>query len=512
MAFMTDEQRYKSIEDDDGKYKLPVKTGLKTDAEKAKDQEILQRYKAIGKAPAEKTGWKMELPELDPNLKSTFNLNWRGAYENENGEKLSPNIEDAKKLDQYILNKLKSDNIGRVARDMRLYNPNTESWSEFIKSDSGQKFMMRYMADRQNYQRNEALKEIWNDGTAAGKIVDFMLPVSKEYAKNHYNDEDFSIAGPLAADIATNLVMAGPAALPSKVAKPLSKPLISSVYGNVAAPAITEAGNVIYNDESVPEAFVRTLEGAAINIGTPRVLEGTMSWAGRGLPTREGRRTVQKMIDDAANKAAAVQSEIRKGKPYSLNSSVDDMPLEFKAQTKDGNKFYSSDPAKSNERWNTARTYTSVKDMPAEAVTLDEMAQLKQGLPFVRGKSGKSKFANTVKELQDEGSELFQDELVLRKAAALAKDGDLRNLTPAELRQLGFPDKESFMNYLIRTFKNNLPSTASTYLTNAAGRPEFGRQAGPISNINRLFGTDFFQKDEDDPNEIIERVFGTTSK
>lgn len=508
MAFMTDEEYNKSIEEDNGKYKSPSKNSLKTDTEKAEEEAILKRFKAIGKAPAENTSWKMELPELDPNLKSNFNFNWQGAYENERGEKLSPNIEDAKKLDQYILNKLNSDNIAKVAYDMHLYNPNTESWSDFIQSDSGKQFMMRYMADRNNYQQNEALKEIWNDGTAAGKVVDFMLPVSKEYAKNHYNDEDFSIAGPLAADIAANLVMAGPAALPAKVAKPLSRPLISTVYGNVAAPAITETGNVIYNDESIPEAFARTLEGTFVNIGTPKILEGTLSWAGRGLPTVEGKRTVQKMIDEAANKAAKVQDDIRKGKPYSLNTSVDDVPLEFKAQSNDGTKFYSSDPVKSNERWNPTRTYASVNDMPIEAVTLDEMAQLKQGLPFVRGKAGNSKFANTVKELQDEGSELFADELVLKKAAALAKDGDLRNLTPVELRQLGFPDKESFMNYLVRTIKMKAPSTLTTYLTNAAGRPEFGRRAGPIRNINAMFGTNFFQKDAED-QDLIQKVFGT---
>ena len=91
------------------------------------------------------------------------------------------------------------------------------------------------------------------------------------------------------------------------------------------------------------------------------------------------------------------------------------------------------------------------------------------------------------------------------------KNGDLRDLSPYELRQLGFPDKESFMNWLIRSFKNNTPETVKTYLTNASGRPEFGREAGPIENINRIFGTSFFQKDktgEEKQKSRIQRILG----
>ena len=45
-------------------------------------------------------------------------------------------------------------------------------------------------------------------------------------------------------------------------------------------------------------------------------------------------------------------------------------------------------------------------------------------------------------------------------------------------------------------------------MTNAAGRPEFGRRAGPIRNINYLLGTNFFQKEKDTPEGKIERIFG----
>ena len=430
-------------------------------------------------------------------------------------EKLRPTEADAKKLQDFINSNLNTDdNLQKIAYDLHMYNPNTMKWSDFINSEQGTEFK-KYLEDVRKAQTEQAVQDVWegkDDKTlldkAGTKAVNFMLPVSKEYAKKHYNDKDFSIAAPLATDVAANLVMTGPGALPVKAMK---RPLISSVYGNVAAPAITEAGNVIFNDESIPEALARTVEGAAINIGTPQVLEGTLSWAGRGLPTKGNKRSVQKMIDEAANKAAKVQDDIAKGKPFPYNEG---QPIEFSQLNKDGKnvyeKFYSSDVPTSQKN-RPSRKFESVKDMPEEAVTREEFSQLKQGLPFLRGKEGNSKFANTLKEIQDAGKEYLQDDLVVKKATALAKDGDLRNLTPSELRQLGFADKESFMNYLIRTIRTKAPSTFTSYAANAAGRPEFGRRAGPIRNINYLLGTNLFGKDEsaaEKQKSRIERLLG----
>lgn len=459
--------------------------------------------------------------------KGGFDFNWRNAYENVKNEKLRPTEADAKKLQDFINSNLydvnDDTNLQQIAYNLHMYNPNTMKWSDFITSEQGTEFQ-KYLDDVRKSQTEKAVEDIWSGkddktlyekfGTAA---VNFMLPVSKEYAKKHYNDEDFSLTGPLVADAAANLVMAGPgmleASLPAKygvpVARVMNRPLISTVYGNVAAPAITETGNVIYNDESIPEALARTAEGTAINIGTPRALEGTLSWVGRGLPTKEGKRTVQKMIDEAANKAAKVQDEIRKGKPYPTTIEGQPGPIEFTQFTKDGYKYYSSDVPTSQQ--NSSNKYESIQDIPDETVTFDEMTQKDLGLPFLRNKDGKSKFSKVLKIFQDTGSEELKDELLFRKATALAKDGDLRNLTPVELRQLGFADKESFMNYLIRTIKMNTPSTLSSYITNAAGRPEFGRRAGPIRNINYLLGTDLFGKDEtaaEKQKSRIQRILG----
>lgn len=455
--------------------------------------------------------------------KGGFNFNWRNAYENVKNEKLRPTEADAKKLHDFINSNMYNVNddvnLQQIAYNLHMYNPNTMNWTDFINSDQGAEFK-KYIDDVRKAQTEKAVEDIWSGkedktlydkfGTAA---VNFMLPVSKEYAKNHYNDEDFSLTGPLMTDAAANLVMAGPGAaeaLPAKVgvpvAKVMNKPLISTIYGNVAAPAITETGNVIYNDESIPEAIARTVEGTAINIGTPRILESVLSSAGRGLPVGES-RTVQKMIDEATNKANKTLDDIQKGKPF----AVTEQPGKNWFLSKDKNDVMTMyTPDDTHVPDSPLTKFKSIKDMPSEAVTYDEYLQMLHNIPFSRGRLGNSLTADIIKEAQELNEEEL-NQLLIKKAQSLAKDGDLRNLTPVELRQLGFADKESLMNYLIRNIKMMMPSTFSTYMTNAAGRPEFGREAGPIENINRLLGTSLFKKDNTDEEKQksrIERLLG----
>lgn len=460
--------------------------------------------------------------------KGGFKFNWRDAYEQSKGEKLRATEADAKKLQEFInSNMFNVDDdikLQQIAYNLHMYNPNTMTWSDFINSEQGEEFK-KYLEDVGKAQTEKAVEDIWeskDDKSFGDKFstaaVNFMLPVSKEYAKNHYNDEDFSIAGPLMTDAAANLVMTGPSAvtkpLPIKAAtnvkKVLNVPLVSFLYGNVAAPTITETGNAIFNNESIPEALVRTAEGTAINIGTPRILEGMLSSAGRGIPKGDN-RSVQKMIDEAANKAEKIHSDIKKGKPYPVGIHLDDdMVYEYKMLTPEGKKYFSTRPEYSNSQWSTHK-YESVANMPAEAVTDAEYKAYLEGMPFSRSKAGNSEGAKKVKEIQDVGSEYLKDTLVLQKAQALAKDGNLNSLKPSELRQLGFSDKESFMNWLIRSIKKNAPETGQTYLTNAAGRPEFGRKAGPIENINRLLGVNLFGKDkthEEKQKSRIQRLLG----
>ena len=447
---------------------------------------------------------------------SGFKFNWRDAYEQTKGEKLRATEADAKKLQDFInSNMFNVDDdvkLQQIAYNLHMYNPNTMTWSEFINSEQGDEFK-KYLEDVRNTQTEKAVNDIW-EGKDKSKLVDFMLPVSKEYAKNHYNDEDFSMVGPLMTDVGSNLIMTGPS-LPSKVgtnvAKVMNKPLVSFLYGNVAAPMVTETGNAVFNDESIPEALARTVEGAAVNIGTPRILEGILSSAGRGIP-KGNSRAVQKMIDESANKAAEVNSKIKSGTPYPILDANGKRvgPFEYAVQDKSGKviKLYSSDPVASKVN-HKSYNYKPLSEMPnIEAISDVDYLAARQGLPFTRGK--KDFAQESIPFAQDKDAAAIND-LTLLKAKSLAKDGDLRNLTPAQIRQLGFANKESMMNYLLRSIKTNTPETLATYMTNAAGRPEFGREAGPIEQINRLLGTNLFGKDktqEEKQKSRIQRLLG----
>ncbi|MFW5668038.1 MAG: hypothetical protein ACOCM4_02170 [Acetivibrio ethanolgignens] len=446
--------------------------------------------------------------------KGGFKFNWRDAYEQTKGEKLKATEADAKKLQEFInSNMFNIDDdvkLQQIAYNLHMYNPNTMTWSDFINSEQGDEFK-KYLEDVRKAQTEKAVEDVW-EGKDKSKLVDFMLPVSKEYAKNHYNDEDFSMVGPLMTDVGSNLIMTGsslPSMVGTNVAKVMNKPLVSFLYGNVAAPIVTETGNAVFNDESIPEAFARTVEGAAVNIGTPRILEGMLSSAGRGLP-KGNSRAVQKMIDESANKAAEVNSKIMSGTPYPILDANGNRVGPFEYAVKDGKVThrYSSDPAVSKAN-HKSYNYKPLSEMPNTEVISDvDYLAARQGLPFTRGK--KDFAQESIPFAQDKDAQLLND-LTLLKAKSLAKDGDLRNLTPAQIRQLGFANKESMMNYFLRILKTQAPETLTTYMTNAAGRPEFGREAGPIENINRLLGTNLFGKDktqEEKQKSRIQRLLG----
>ena len=459
---------------------------------------------------------KVESTPEDIVEKGGFKFNWRDAYEQTKGEKLRATEADAKKLQDFINSNMYNVDddvkLQQIAYNLHMYNPNTMTWSDFINSDQGDEFK-KYLEDVRKAQTEKAVEDIW-EGKDKSKLVDFMLPVSKEYAKNHYNDKDFSMVGPLMTDVGSNLIMTGsslPSMVGTNVAKVMNKPLVSFLYGNVAAPIVTETGNAVFNDENIPEALARTVEGAAVNIGTPRILEGILSSAGRGIP-KGNSRAVQKMIDESANKAAEVNSKIMSGTPYPILDANGKRvgPFEYAVKDKSGKviKRYSSDPAVSKANHN-GYNYKPLSEMPnIEAISDVDYLAARQGLPFTRGK--KDFAQESIPFAQDKDAAALND-LTLLKAKSLAKDGDLRNLTPAQIRQLGFSNRESMMNYFLRILKTKAPETLTTYMTNAAGRPEFGREAGPIEQINRLLGTNLFGKDktqEEKQKSRIQRLLG----
>jgi fructose-specific component phosphotransferase system IIB-like protein len=446
------------------------------------------------------------------NTNGGFNFNWRQSLDTD----VKNDAEGLKKLEDYRKGKMwdvgDDVNLNNIATEMHFKQAN-EKWTDFINSDRFPEFQ-NYLKDVQKYQQDKRLNEIWND--ESNLAVDFMLPVTKEYAKNHYQEiEDVSdIAAPLAFDVGTNVIMAGPGSTAIK------KPLVSAVYGNVAAPALTELGNVVVNDKDIDKALVGTAEGALVNRGTTKFLRG-LGNAFKAPITNSEKRTVQQMVNNAADEAARVDRLTQKGVPYTANNPTDEVieytqiiPAKrnwYGKKVEPAKKvFYSTDVAKSNADFPSgSRTYKPLQEMPNEALTREDWNKFVQGKPFIY--KDKNKVGEKIATIQDAGAEYLQAETIAKKATSLAEHGDLRNLTPAELRQLGFADKESLFNYALRNldvFLEENPSIAN-YLGNMSGRPKFG-QRGLGTALNTLWPDLGLFKDDSKEKEKsrLEKAYG----
>jgi hypothetical protein len=411
-----------------------------------------------------------QVKEVPDNVPSSygFKFNWKDQYEKETGEKLRATEADAEKLRKYINSKMydvtDDVNLQKIAYNMHLYNPNTMTWQEFLDSDNGKTFNS-YLKDVQKYQQDKALDKIWNEDS--NPVVDFMLPVSKAYARENYENIDGlgDMAGPLGFDLGANVVMMG-------AGKGLfaGKPTISGIYGNFAAPVITEVGNVSMNDKDVSKAAVGALEGGLVNAATPVILGRFGNWAERfqGPVSRTYSREAQEMVNKAADKAAEVSKRKSAG-----------------AVWREGDDWFKQVDGKKT------KINMNKKEVGNDIISDSDVALAKEGEQFRRGvkKSQEAMETAAKRERLSERS---------NKWARIVAEKVARGETPsyAELQKAGMKSSESVTNFLGRLITEQ--PVLREYLTNAAGRPKFG-QRGAGSMLNTLMpGIGLFKDEKED--------------
>jgi hypothetical protein len=376
-----------------------------------------------------------------------FQFNWKDAYEKENDAKLRATEADAEKLQKFIASKMydvdDDVNLQKIAYNMHLWNPNTSDWSEFIQSENGDNFK-KYIKDVEKYQKDKALDKIW--GEDSNMFVDFMLPVTKEYARNNYDKINGlgDIAGPLALDAAANLVMTGTGT------KQLSAyPRLSTIYGSVAAPAITEAGQVAFNDKPIPQAAIGTLEGTLVNAGTPMALNRGGNYIERwlgGAPER-----IQSTLNNAASKAREVAKRKKDGWIWYQDGKVMKMVKGVETEVQP-----------------TAADLKKV--IPSEDLVQAGMGDRVR----LTGTSSRGKTANKlIAAKASSDQEGFRRDLIKKIAMN-------ENPTLEEVQLAGFNTRESFMNWL----GDQIPNSFKNYMTNVGGRAKFGqRGVGSLINV-----------------------------
>lgn len=433
----------------------------------------------------------------DINKDYGFKFNWKSAYENSTGEKLRPTENDAKKLEKFVGDNLYAIDdpvkLQKIAYDMHLYNPNTMTWSEFLQSDNGKEFQ-NYLQDVQKAQKDKRLDEIWNK--ESNMAVDFMLPVSKEYARKNY--ENINGVGDMVKPIATDALanaamMMGGESLPMKVAS----------MG--AAPLITEGGNVVLNDKPLNRAGAHALEGSLINMGTPFFLGRGSNLLARGFGNSE-KNIARDIMNNAANASDKVKREIRNGKPYEIDNDM------FKGDWFQENKkgrltaIYTDNP----ERYTKAeqKLIKPTSELPNEAIPTDVRKNARNWEQFRRGLSkDEQSVANLDKAFDDILYRSEPELLQAKKQASLRNKGNISELSPSDIRQLGIRNKETITNYIIRNIRNKTPEEAKNYIQNLAGRDKSARAYG--SWLNSLFGTDLFRGEskKQDTNKLI-KLYG----
>lgn len=204
-------------------------------------------------------------------------------------------------------------------------------WSQHYDYDQMKKLASDYGYDYRNkedrieflnkleeYHKAKNVEDAFRANDIRGVVTDFTLPISKEYAKQNYEniptEDGLNLAGlnkmkaPLIADFVTNAAMMG---TPGKF---VSNPTAKMVADNITAPIIREAAQMGINDKPLQDAVVDAGGAIATNYATPYALRIPMRWAGR-VTQGEVKQGAQDMINTAANKAREIKNKFTSGTP-----------------------------------------------------------------------------------------------------------------------------------------------------------------------------------------------------
>ena len=473
-----------------------------------------------------KDAYVQPVKRIPDDLNSQFNFNWKSAYENVKGEKLRDTEADYDKLQKFIESNMYKEgdpnvNLQKIAYDMHMYNPNTMKWTEFINSEQGEEFK-KYIKDVEKNQRTARIKDIFDN--ESNWLVDFTLPVSKEYAKQQLLEgKDPEMGLPLAADFATNALMFG-----------------GNKAAMVGAPVVKNAGDYAFNNVDPAVAGINTMLGVGTNILTPYAIQRGSKYFVKPGEEYSNRATVQGIADNMATKIGKLETEIKNGRAVpikkgrvldsdaALQASVDgtyDDIIAYK-NFKD-HIIYTDHPELFANQ--TYKTKILRKEKPYEIKAFSSRSHNKQGVvPEAEFQEGldHQKILRYLKPSDNKKAEKLRQQTTRMFNAAtnsnskgydatrkimkdaldkFDKTGKLDNMTLKELYALGYNPKESFFNFVAR----KTPDLLKNYTTNFLGR---GAGAGSTMTIpNLIAGQNLNEilKDKKEKKPTISEIFGS---
>ena len=161
------------------------------------------------------------------------------------------------------------------------------------------------------YHKAKNVEDAFKTNDLGGLAVDFMLPVTKEYAKKNYGNINgvSDMLAPLAADAATNVAMMG---FPGKVAAGAGTKML---VNNVTAPAIREGAQMFINDKPLSDAAIDFGGAVATNYATPYALKRGFRWTNR-LVQPESKVAAKDVINQTADKVRDIERKLNEGKVF----------------------------------------------------------------------------------------------------------------------------------------------------------------------------------------------------
>lgn len=161
------------------------------------------------------------------------------------------------------------------------------------------------------YHKAKNAEDAFKTNDLGGLFVDFMLPVSKEYAKKNYKNINgvSDMVKPLAADVATNVAMMGYGG--NLVTKPMAKALIN----NVSAPVIREASQMAINKKPLQDAAIDAAGAVATNYATPYALREMYEWGNRVVQS-EAKLAAKDIMNQTANRVRDIEQKLKEGQVF----------------------------------------------------------------------------------------------------------------------------------------------------------------------------------------------------
>lgn len=379
----------------------------------------------------------------------------------------------ADKFQNLSLEDANGDEDGGKPYDVEQMTRLAESYGYDYRNPEERKEFLSYVSKA---VQNKELDKIWNQGGDA-LYTSLVIPVTKEYAQKNYekiNDKK-DIIKPLAADLATNVAMAG---IPGST---VSNKAVGAALDNIIAPTLRQGARVALNDVPVEDAAKDLVSEVSTNIATPIALRESYQWLGRAAGKGEA-MNVQSRINEMANKARSTSKKLKEGQPW-MEAQYGDL-----GDGKNGVIGYTFKRLNKNGKIEeiSAEQFGKFKNRISEK----EMGDFGDFMQTMRGKRTPEEQVLAA-EWTTNPEVSFDPEYGIEKKmrqSSLAGKDPISDLNLAELSTLQKAQpKETIWNW---AKSSPITTDAMSYMTNLQGRSKYGGQM--INAISRFDPTNNF--------------------